>query len=401
MDDGGKDSGTITTPARAAAMSPKCRLPIWFCSHVGGGVFGGFHTAAWRELGLDARLLSTIALGDYWRAKSKSGLASKLKLRWRMYVEYPLTLRRAVLRARPGEIFVVTTNPFFSAALASFAARRSGAKIVNLVYDLYPDALYFGGGWSRSNLAARFAAWTTRRAIHQCAVTVYLGERLQRHAETAYGVAPVTVVISVGTDASVFRESEPKVRTASGLRCLYSGHMGLLHDWRTLAGVFDRGLPTGVMVEIAADGPGAVQLKTVVQGCDAKTRDCIQLAGTRGDADWRAAMLSADVALVTMTPSAGKVVMPSKTYSAMAAGQAVLAVCAAGSDLANLVSTHDCGWVIAPGDGDTLHQLLTNLASAPDEVMAKRQNAFAAAHAHYSMEAVSQQWVDLFDRLNE
>jgi len=57
--------------------------------------------------------------------------------------------------------------------------------------------------------------------------------------------------------------------------------------------------------------------------------------------------------------------------------------------------------VVAPGDGDALHQLLTNLASAPDKVLAKRRNAFAAAHAHYSMEAVSQQWVDLFNQLHE
>ena len=52
----------------------------------------------------------------------------------------------------------------------------------------------------------------------------------------------------------------------------------------------------------------------------------IQLGGGLSQAEWIATMESADVALVTMVPGSETVVMPSKTYSAMMAGQAILAI---------------------------------------------------------------------------
>ena len=373
--------------------------PVWFCTNVGGGVFGAWQTAAWQALGLDARLHYGVELADYWRAKS--GALSRLRLRWAMYVRYPLLLRQVVRRARPSEIFVAVTNPFFLPALVTRAARRSGARVVHLVYDLYPDALYFGGGWSPSNPLARFAATTTRRAIHECAATVYLGERLRQYGETTYGCAPHTAVIPVGADAAQFAGCEPVARATGAVRCLYSGHMGLLHDWRTLTEALAAGMPNGLSVEIAADGPRAKALKEALAVVAQGNAGRLTSAGTRDAADWRAAMLVADVALVTMRPGAEKVVMPSKTYSAMAAGQAVLAVCPRESDLADLIAAHDCGWVVEPGDAAGLRALLESLPGRADELLQKRRNAFTAAHAHYSMEVIGKQWIRLFASFDE
>ena len=366
---------------------------VWFCSNVGGGIFGAGHTAAWRDLGLDARLHYAVELADYWRAKS--GLLARLRLRWSMYVSYPLRLWWKVRGARPEETFVAVTNPFFLPALAVWAARGSRVRVVHLVFDLYPDALVFGGGWSWRHPAARFAARTTRLAIAGSAATVYLGERLRQYAESRYGVAPRTAVIAVGTDTAVFRGCEPKPREGSQVRCLYSGHMGKLHDWQTLGEAMATDLPDDLVIEIASDGPGARLLKHRLARLAARLPERVFFADTRGPAEWRSAMLAADVALVTMRPGAEKVVMPSKTYSAMAAGQAILAVCPRASDLADLISTHDCGWVIEPGDVAGLRQRLAVLPTSAGEILRKRRNAWQAAHTHYSMEVVGRQWLEL------
>jgi glycosyltransferase involved in cell wall biosynthesis len=377
-------------------ISGKTQPPVWFCTNVGGGIFGSWQTAAWRGLGLDARLHSAIGLADYWRAKS--GALACLRLRWGMYVSYPWRLRKAVRCACPGEIFVTVTNPFFLPALAARAARQSGARIIHLVYDLYPDALEFGGGWSRRHPAARFAAFSTRAAIAQCAATVYLGKRLRGYAEVQYGVAQRTAVIPVGTDTTIFRNCAPTLRGAKPVHCLYSGHLGRLHDWGTLAQALALGLPDGLTIEIAADGPGARELKDALSAKSLGER--ILLSGTRNESGWRAAMLAADVALVTMAPGAEKVVMPSKTYSAMAAGQAILAICPKESDLADLITAHDCGWVIEPDDHAGLQARLSALASDREGLLVKRCNAYNAAHTHYSMEALGKQWLDLLASLD-
>ena len=397
MDDGDEDRGATSAAEGIAAVSGTKLSPVWFCSNVGGGIFGEWQTAAWRNFGLNARLHSAVELDNYWRAKS--GVLSRLRLRWAMYASYPLRLRNAISRAVPGETFVTVTNPFFLPAMAARTARGKGARIINLVYDLYPDALVFGGGWSPRHPAARLAAWSTRVAIAECAATVYLGHRLQCYAESQYGIARRSAVIPVGTDTSVFHECWPTLRTERVVRCLYSGHMGRLHDWQTLAQGLGGGVPTGLRIEIASDGPGAMELRRGLR--NVAGNGSLVFSGTRGDAEWREAMLAADVAFVTMRPGAEKVVMPSKTYSAMAAGQAVLAICPRESDLADLILKHDCGWVVEPGDVTGLKSLLGRLPERCDEILAKRRNAYSAAHTHYSMEATGRQWVELFSALNE
>ena len=101
-------------------------------------------------------------------------------------------------------------------------------------------------------------------------------------------------------------------------------------------------------------------------------------------------MLRAQVALVTIAPGAERVVMPSKTYSALVAGQAILAICRRESDLADLVRQHDCGWVVEPGNPEQLAQTI-RLASRSEDpsraeraaVIARRYN-FADAMAGYA-----------------
>ncbi|MFT3867304.1 MAG: glycosyltransferase [Nibricoccus sp.] len=205
-------------------------------------------------------------------------------------------------------------------------------------------------------------------------------------------------MISVGTDATQFSDCEPGVREVPVLQCLYSGHMGRLHDWETLGAALRPGVPQGVNITIASDGPSANALKSHLQNT---CHERLSFSGTRQSVDWKATMLGADVALVTMLPGAEKVVMPSKTYSAMAAGQAVLAICPDQSDLADLIKTHDCGWVIEPGDARNLRTLLEGLPQRSAEVHKKRINSYNAAHAHYSMESTSRQWLKLFGELNE
>jgi hypothetical protein len=220
----------------------------------------------------------------------KSGQLAKLRLRAAMYLKYPL-MRRC---AGAGDVFEAVTNPFFATALAARAARKSGAKVVHLVYDLYPDALVFGGGWSPTHPAARFAAATPRRSIRECDATVYMGVRLRTYAGRSYGVAPRTAVIPVSTDASVLNGCEPVGRQQTGVRCLYSGHMGRLHDWITLAGGAWRRPPgRRALRDRLRRGGGQHVEGAAGQGGCAQPGE-VEVCGHLGNGAWREAMLAAD-----------------------------------------------------------------------------------------------------------
>jgi hypothetical protein len=57
--------------------------------------------------------------------------------------------------------------------------------------------------------------------------------------------------------------------------------------------------------------------------------------------------------------------MPSKTYSAMMAGQAILAIAPEDSDLVDLIKAADCGWFVEPGDVAGLAAVIDAISSSP------------------------------------
>jgi glycosyltransferase involved in cell wall biosynthesis len=136
---------------------------------------------------------------------------------------------------------------------------------------------------------------------------------------------------------------------------------------------------------------------------DLLKRDCRDNAncyfdGPLLDNDWVKTMLDAQVALITMIMGAENVLLPSKTYSALVAGQAILAVCPPNSDLADIVREHDCGWVVEPGDFVALSAVIQNLVCDPVGLHNKRLNSFRVGHNMYDSSVVALDWIKLFDQ---
>jgi len=359
---------------------------------VGGAAFFRRLLREWQTGGAQVAQHQAISESDY---RSARGLFRRLVLRWRMYPGYAwICWRAASKRTELEPIRVVTTNPFFAPALVEKMANGSGTTI-NLLYDLFPEALIQAGTIRPESWTAARCAAITRFALRRCGVTVFLGERLRQYVETTYGPAQRAVVIPVGADGEPFRNAPPSLLAVSEPpQILYSGLMGSMHDVRTLVDAWALGMRDGVTWRFNASGSGYALLCR-----EARAASSVTWGGSLNDTEWTIAMKNAHVALVTIAPGAERVVMPSKTYSALVAGQAVLAICRRESDLADLVLKHDCGWVVEPGDVIGLNRVLLEIAQDRDLLWAKRCKAFAAGHESYDMGPVSAMWLRLFSEL--
>ena len=110
-------------------------------------------------------------------------------------------------------------------------------------------------------------------------------------------------------------------------------------------------------------------------------------------------MENADIALVTMAPGSETVVMPSKAYSAMMAGQAILAIAPEASDLVDLIKAAECGWWMEPGNAEVLEQTLKLICTDTDKLLEKCENAYHYAHEHFGQDALAEKWQMLFEKL--
>lgn len=345
-----------------------------------------------RAAGFDARHRFVVTEERY---RSARGAWARAAVRWSSYVAYPWRLRQHLRRERGPDVVIVCTNTFYAPAVALRAARRR-LPVVNWIFDLFPDVLVAGQTIRAGGLLERRLAAQTRATFRGAAANVFLGERLRLHAEERYGPIPRSHVIPVGADGDAFGVNGPRPRTShEPLRVLYCGNLGRMHETRTIAALLRDPGPAGWTMDFRGHGAGFREL----EGAAAEAAGRATFGGSLSDDAWARAMTAADIALVTMKPGAEGLVMPSKTYSAMMAGQAILAVCPVESDLADTVRRDDAGWVVAPGDAEGLRAVLTAAAADPADVLTRRRNAFRAARERYGDQVVAARWAELLRTL--
>jgi len=354
--------------------------------------YATFQKALVRELqecGLAASDRFSVSITSYWNARR---MAERLWLRVLCYLYYPIRVWLRFLRADCSTVGVVCTNTFFAPWVAMMASGRRGIPVVNWVFDLFPDVLTVAGKLRAGSVAERFLRRWVRSSFDRAAANVFLGEHLLAYAVERFGPIARSRVIPVGADGAPFRDHLPAAREGNGpVTVLYCGNLGRMHDVDTVAGAIRQGLPDGVRLDFRGNGAGFRVLRTAVSDLNAAVSFGENIEGL----DWIDAMTAADVALVTLRHGAEGLVMPSKTYSAMVAGQAILAVCPRNSDLAETVLRHEAGWVVEPGNVEGLSRMLQHIVSNPDEVFRRRMKSFEAGHETYDQSVLADSWVQL------
>jgi len=365
--------------------------------------YGGFMEALMRELGslgIDAEQKFNLSEAAYRAAQSP---LERFILRIRQYIIYPVqivfNLSIDALRGRSGKPIVVATNTFFAPLLATFFNRR----VIHLVYDLFPEAMIHSGKWTEGQIKVRFFRWIVRLALKRSAMNVFLGQRLKDYVESIHGNLTNSLIIPVGADSRAFEEFpeiiDPKIKI------LYCGNFGNMHDSDTLFEYLKQDSPEGIEFVFHCSGPKRKLLETfrdsqrLTSSESSSYGDQLMVADGLAYQDWINAMQSAQVALVTMSEGSEEVVMPSKTYSAMMAGQAILAIAPEASDLVDLIKQTGCGWWAKPGDVEGLRDCVYEIIHDQEALISRRKNAFKAAHESYGQDQLAKQWVDLFESL--
>ena len=218
----------------------------------------------------------------------------------------------------------------------------------------------------------------------------------------------VDLVIHLAARAGV-RESvkdpktywETNVEGSKRIKVLYCGNFGNMHESKTLFDAWRSGIDNSFQFLFHCSGPKRKELELFKNKNEAKLGDRLQVNEGLSNEAWVKVMQSSQIALVTMSEGSQEVVMPSKTYSAMMAGQAILAVAPEDSDLVDLIKASDCGWWVSPGEVNGFKECLVEIQSNQDLLLEKRQNAFRVAHEQFGQGCLAKQWVEVFESLQK
>ena len=91
--------------------------------------------------------------------------------------------------------------------------------------------------------------------------------------------------------------------------------------------------------------------------------------------------------------------VPAKLYTALAAGQAILAVVGEGSDVADIVEESRCGLRVDQGDADGLVRGLLRCLEQPALLAEMKANARRCFEERFTMEQAVRQYHEIFSRI--
>ncbi len=325
---------------------------VYVCSAIYSGA-AQFVVDRLQANGFRAIPLFLIDESTYRRAASKA-VTSRWFLRLNLKVVFFAKLLWKVFRGKRCDIYIVTTTPFFILFAAMAGSFFSRAKTVWLVHDLYPEALEAGGVLHPKGFSARVFGLLTKVGLRTADATVFLGEVLARQAEERWGRTRQSAVIPpVSAFDQTSQPAEP-LSPDGPLRLLYSGHLGHLHAVDTLIACVRaavREFPEKVAFQFQVSGPFFSKLRAAL------ANERVLIESTKSSpAEHQAALAASDLALVSLSPLGALAAYPSKTFSALAVGRPVLAVCPVWSDVGKMLEERDAGWVVS--NSDTLREEL-------------------------------------------
>src|SRR6516225_2263778 len=312
-----------------------------------------------------------------------------------------------VALARRDDIIVAKTDPPLTSVIAMAAARRNGARLVNWLQDIYPEAaVELGVPLMRGPLAASLTA-LRNRSLRQADATVVVGDLMARKVESLGAPSARVHVIPNWCNDEVIRpitQSENPLRQSWGLAgefvLGYSGNLGRAHEFQTVLAAAERlrDEPHFIFLMIG----GGKRFEELA--CAVKRRGLA--SSFRFIPYQEQKMLShslavADAHWLSLNPRLEGLIVPSKFYGIAAVGKPIIVIGNKDGEIARLVQQHGCGIVVAPGDAEALVDGLRLLSSAPETISEMGRRARAMLDGHFTRQQALQRWSGLLDRLDK
>jgi glycosyltransferase involved in cell wall biosynthesis len=285
------------------------------------------------------------------------------------------------LRLPPPDLVLAMTTPPGLALIGLLLKRRFGSRLWIWEMDLYPDVAAAVGTLKTSSPLYRAARRILTDVRREADGILVLGECM-RERLLAAGIERERIVIAENwADGAAIRpQAFPGLPP---LRILYSGNLGLVHDTGTILGAMRRlAGHAGIEFRFAGDGARRGDFE---EECRRAGIDCAVFEPYCEAARLPERLAGCHVGLVTLRPACSGTVVPSKLYSLLAAGRAVLFIGPGESAAARLIERHGCGWVVRPGDVEAAVGILQQLAREPWRIHEAGARARSAFEEHYDL----------------
>lgn len=288
------------------------------------------------------------------------------------------------------------SNPPFLCWIGYVVKKLRRQSYIVVVHDIYPDLLIRLRGISAKHLLIRLWMSFNRRSYRHATALATLGHymavnlRNQLNLEASNDEAVKLIYPWVDTNKifpipkaknwfAKMHEQEDK------LTVMYSGNMGIGHDIETIL-ITAKSLKMILDIHFILIGSGPKWNYATQFVQENELRNVTVLP-------WQAedvipySLSTADISVVSIEPGVEGLMIPSKAIYSMAAGTALVALVSGTSELSDWIEQYRCGFVIRPGDVDSMSEVLLKCYRDADWLETLQHNSRLAAIQQFSRES--------------
>ncbi len=293
----------------------------------------------------------------------------------------PLAVRQ-LFRSDPNTIYLYTTNPPFLGIIGVVVKLFRRHRYVMLLHDAYPQLAVWVGTFKKGGLIERVWHAMNRRIYRRAEHTIVLCKAAKRLVCDSYGVDPARVSVipnwADGKELFPIPKQDSAFAREHGFvepfTLLYSGNLGLYYEFETLLDAAAK--LKDEFFRLVFVGSGG-RKNWIVEQKRQHGLDNVLILPYQPFEKLNESLNSCDASLVTIAEGIEGISFPSKLYSSLAVGKAIVALSEPQSELRDLVENEGIGIWAELGDVDRLAEQLR--AYIDDRSLAAEAGARARA----------------------
>ncbi|MGB0953145.1 MAG: glycosyltransferase family 4 protein [Planctomycetota bacterium] len=324
-------------------------------------------------------------------------------------------IRRFILRQTKMEqgpfdsVMATTMPPVLVAATARRAARKTGARFLYHMMDIYPE-IAWASGLAKKNFFTRWLAKVDGRNCSEADRVIVLSRDMRdsirrRNVPTDNVVRLNNFRLESFTAESEAAEALAKIpldraafRVGATFPILFAGNLGRFQGLEEILSLVREILPECPGLQLHFLGEG-VKRKALEEASGDDLNRFIFFHGHVSSEEAAIWTRRAALNLVTLQPEIIRYAYPSKTSTCLCMGSPILAVVEGNTDLANLLTKTGAGFVVKQGDREKLNATIQYAYAHREPLEVMRERALQVGKEHFNPETVLPQWTQLYNEL--
>lgn len=305
------------------------------------------------------------------------------------------SLYRAVMKQPRHDLIMTMTDPPMLVTVGRRYAKRKRCAHVHWCQDLYPD-LFVPIGVKLPDFVMTRLAKMSRRSMNQSNKVIAIGRCMARYlAHTGVESGKISVVnnwpdlelveqVDSSQDKVNIKHYSPMAKAPQHLlrddsprfRVLYAGNIGKAHPMNAILEAAEH-LSIYPEIEFVFVGEGPSHDRLAAERAR-RGLENIKLMPYQPVSYLKDMMESGDVHLISARDDTAGLLVPSKFYSALAAGRPTIYIGPAETEIGRVIRDYGCGAIVPQGDGKTLAQAILYFRNDPDAWFHAQQGALQA-----------------------